>query len=310
MANMTESLYDSLRLGLSSQTSPQSPLDWSLFFDERKSLSINISANTQDTFTVYWKHVRKVSDAPPSAVFVLHHGAGHSALTWALTAKSISLFVSSMDESFDILCYDCRGHGCFSVLHRTSVTQDDSDLSLETLSDDLVKVVNEAYPTLPNQIVLVGHSMGGAIVVDVASKRKLGRNVLGVVLVDIVEGAALDSLKHMRSLLNNRPNHFKSVESAIQWRQITRASVPHQLASVKNKAGEEDFVWRTNLLKSERFWEGWFTDLSSKFVASPAAKLLILAGTERLDKPLTIGQMQGKFQMVVFPESGHVVQVF
>ena len=52
---------------------------------------------------------------------------------------------------------------------------------------------------------------------------------------------------------------------------------------------------------------GWFTGLSSKFLASRTARLLILAGTERLDKELMIGQMQGKFQLVVIPNVGHMV---
>ena len=28
----------------------------------------------------------------------------------------------------------------------------------------------------------------------------------------------------------------------------------------------------------------------------------MLAGTDRLDRPLTIGQMQGRFQMIVLPQ--------
>mmetsp|Transcript_11780 Transcript_11780/g.30869 ORF Transcript_11780/g.30869 Transcript_11780/m.30869 type:complete len:85 (-) Transcript_11780:668-922(-) len=35
--------------------------------------------------------------------------------------------------------------------------------------------------------------------------------------------------------------------------------------------------------------------------------MLMLAGTDRLDKPLTIGQMQGKFQLVLLPMAGHAV---
>ena len=35
---------------------------------------------------------------------------------------------------------------------------------------------------------------------------------------------------------------------------------------------------------------------------------MLLAGTDRLDKDLMIGQMQGKFQLQVFPEAGHFVQ--
>ena len=38
---------------------------------------------------------------------------------------------------------------------------------------------------------------------------------------------------------------------------------------------------------------GWYAGLSAKFLSVPAAKLLILAGPDRLDKPLMIGQMQG-----------------
>lgn len=34
----------------------------------------------------------------------------------------------------------------------------------------------------------------------------------------------------------------------------------------------------------------------------------MLAGTDRLDKELMIGQMQGKYQLVVFPDAGHFVQ--
>lgn len=53
---------------------------------------------------------------------------------------------------------------------------------------------------------------------------------------------------------------------------------------------------------------GWFTGLSGKFLSARTARLLVLAGTERLDKELMIGQMQGKFQLVVMPGVGHMLQ--
>ena len=39
----------------------------------------------------------------------------------------------------------------------------------------------------------------------------------------------------------------------------------------------------------------------------PAPKLLLLAGVDRLDRELMVGQMQGKFQMQVLPQCGHAV---
>ena len=44
---------------------------------------------------------------------------------------------------------------------------------------------------------------------------------------------------------------------------------------------------------SEPFWRGWFQGLSKAFLAPSHPKMLLLAGVDRLDKDLTIGQMQG-----------------
>jgi len=54
-------------------------------------------------------------------------------------------------------------------------------------------------------------------------------------------------------------------------------------------------VWKTDLSSTEPYWENWFTGMSGKFLRGRGAKLLLLAGTDRLDKELMIGQMQGEF---------------
>ena len=53
---------------------------------------------------------------------------------------------------------------------------------------------------------------------------------------------------------------------------------------------------------------GWFTSLSKLFLGARTARLLVLAGTERLDRELMIGQMQGKFQLSVISGVGHMLQ--
>jgi protein phosphatase methylesterase 1 len=67
------------------------------------------------------------------------------------------------------------------------------------------------------------------------------------------------------------------------------------------------YTWRIDLSKSEKFWTGWFQGLSNKFLDLHVPKLLLLAGIDNLDKTLTVGQMQGKFQMQVLPKVGHAV---
>lgn len=38
--------------------------------------------------------------------------------------------------------------------------------------------------------------------------------------------------------------------------------------------------WRIDLLKTQPFWQGWFTGLSEMFLSCPVPKLLVLAGNE------------------------------
>lgn len=66
------------------------------------------------------------------------------------------------------------------------------DLSLETLSRDLVHVIYQTqtrmgWEKLPD-IVLVGHSLGGAVITDVAKKGELGPRLLAYAVLDVVEG--------------------------------------------------------------------------------------------------------------------------
>jgi protein phosphatase methylesterase 1 len=54
-------------------------------------------------------------------------------------------------------------------------------------------------------------------------------------------------------------------------------------------------VWRIDLGQTEKYWSGWFKGLSNTFLNCPVPKMLLLAGIDRLDKDLTVGQMQGEF---------------
>jgi protein phosphatase methylesterase 1 len=214
-----------------------------------------------------------------------------------------------------VVAPDFRGHG-------HSNTEDDADLSAATLVHDTAHVISEvlarhvgaAGPSgATAKVILVGHSMGGAIATRLAASG-LVPGLGGLVVIDVVEGTALASLQHMRGVVKARPTEFPSATAAIEWavksgalRNVAsaRVSVPDQLCD----DGSGALTWRTDLLPSERHWRGWFEGLSALFLnAVPAPRLLVLAGTDRLDKDLTIGQMQGKFQLLLLYGVGHAVQ--
>ena len=66
-------------------------------------------------------------------------------------------------------------------------------------------------------------------------------------------------------------------------------------------------MWRTDLLATKPYWETWFKGLTQCFLDVRVPKQLLLAGSDRMDKELTIAQMQGKFKLVVVDQVGHVI---
>ncbi|KFY86886.1 hypothetical protein V500_07337 [Pseudogymnoascus sp. VKM F-4518 (FW-2643)] len=215
------------------------------------------------------------SPTKPGPLFVTHHGAGSSGLTFALLAKSIRALLPNAG----ILSLDARGHGSTTVetLNERDPMGGILDVSLETLTDDLITVIQKTkeamnWPTMP-PIILIGHSLGGSVVTSVAARGTLGSSLLCYAVLDIVERTAIESLASMAGYLKGRPATFPSLEAGIAWHVRTgslknvesaRVSVPPLLTLLYNKpkddttstAARQIFNWRADLASTEPFWTG------------------------------------------------------
>ena len=108
----------------------------------------------------------------------------------------------------------------------------------------------------------VGSSLGGAVSVHMVWKKLLTPMCLCV--IDVVEGSAMDAIKVMRTYLSTRPKKFTSIEDAIRWYSMhsrtvrnwesAKISLPPLLAQKYDGRGE--WIWRTDLMKTQPFWEG------------------------------------------------------
>lgn len=266
-------------------------IPWTTYFERELYLM-------SDTDSEVTYHAYLTSPVDKGALFVMHHGAGSSGLSFAVVASEIKKRLPSAG----ILAIDCRGHGSTVVPEGTGL-----DLKLHTLSTDLFSIIQltkrqMSWHQLPPTI-LVGHSLGGAVVTDLAKTGNLGNSLLGYVVLDVVEGSAIDALQSMHTYLSTRPAGFATLQAGIEWhirsRTIrnsvsARTSVPALLEFNENIDPTRPWRWRTNLGATQPFWEDWFVGLSKKFLGAKGGKLLLLAGTDRLDTELTIGQMQGK----------------
>lgn len=82
----------------------------------------------------------------------------------------------------------------------------------------MISLLQKLYPNEMPSIVLMGHSLGGAVAVNVASTSETADlPIIGLVVIDVVEGSAMESLASMQSFLRSRPKSFKSLKDAISW---------------------------------------------------------------------------------------------
>lgn len=236
-----------------------------------------------------------------------HHGAGSSAMSfWSLA------HLASEELGFGIFAYDARGHG-------DSTRADSMSFDLQALSEDVEFVLEEFIKrhNPANTLCLVGHSLGGAVLCNFLSLRFDAfkfLNLGGFVVIDIVEEMAVRALMSTEAFFQRMPNSFGSYSEVVQWHMDSRLLYNYDSAKVsvchlveRNAKGR--LVWKCDLPKLPLFWGTWFSNMSKKFIESTngsISKLLLLSTNDTLDKDLMIGQMQGKYQLVVFNNASHV----
>lgn len=188
------------------------PLPWNDYFARELYLK-DFGSSEHVTYHAYI--------TPPTGkgpLLVTHHGAGSSGLSFALFASEI---IRALPDA-GVLSLDARGHG-ETIVENLGASSDNpvSDLSLDTLSRDLLNVINLTqkemdWTELPG-LLLIGHSLGGAVVTDLAMSGRLGNAILGYAVLDVVEGSAIDALQSMQTYLTTRPKSFPSIASGIEW---------------------------------------------------------------------------------------------
>lgn len=195
---------------------------WTAYFDTCRSIAC---PSRGATFNVY------LAGSTGPIVLCLH-GGGYTGLTWAIMA-------SQLKDTCQIVAPDLRGHGL-------TFSENDLDLSAETLAADVAALWNTLYcgsrSSLPPTLI-VGHSMGGAVAVHTASlniptstyNATNGTNtnndgttnatnmsghiptLEGIVVIDVVEGTAMSSLPFMKTVLQKRPGSFPDPSAAVEW---------------------------------------------------------------------------------------------
>ncbi|KAL1455077.1 hypothetical protein WDU94_009197 [Cyamophila willieti] len=250
------------------------PETWTSYFGQSEYID-----TSQGRFCAYF-----AGSGSNTPILLCLHGAGFSALTWAVFAKEII-----QKAKLRVIAIDLRGHG-------DTHTAIEEDMSMDTLVKDICQCVEELFkndPVTPN-IILMGHSLGGAVATCVASNPRIGGLIQALIVLDVVEGSALESLSHMTNVLQTRPKGFETIKDAIFWScsksqtddfTAIRVSVPGQLKHIETSEPAMHYV-----RKEQMYWQ--------EMVASQST-----IGNLSLDGADTTnaGQQRSAFQPVLPP---------
>ncbi|CAG9333133.1 unnamed protein product [Blepharisma stoltei] len=257
------------------------PLLWQQFYDRLE----------------WFGEIPIVSSGASGLVIVALHGAGGSSMTFAIIAKLLR-------ENYHFFSFD---FGCHGINRKT----DEEKLDVDSLVNEALSVLNYIRQQNPDsKIIIIGHSMGGAI----ASKAALlyqaqGYKVSGIILIDMVEGRAFEAFSNNEARINRMPKSFDLIKDAVLWSlesqvlknvESARISIPSQLIEINGK-----WEWKVDLLKTRKFWEGWFSGMNGACLAVDAPKLLIMSNSDRLDDQMTYAWHQGKIKHRIINYVGH-----
>jgi len=105
---------------------------------------------------------------------VLIHG-------WATDANYWNAQIPPLQAKYTVVTIDLAGHG--------GSTKSRTDWSMEKYGEDVTTVLQR----IPNQqLILVGHSMGGTVALE--ATRALGNRVVGIIVVDALKSVGLPPL--------------------------------------------------------------------------------------------------------------------
>ncbi|KAF9918420.1 Protein phosphatase methylesterase 1 [Linnemannia zychae] len=316
------------------------PLDWPAFFQSKRKYPISPQL---DSTNIVYNLYESNAGRKHLPVIVLIHGAGHCARSFALVAQALHA-TPILNLNARILCPDLRGHG-------ETTSDDQTNLDVEHLAQDLENLLLSLYGDNvgryldkngkvvgqgPPNIHLIGHSMGGSIVTQVAFRNRVP-NISSLFVLDMLESNLQGAANAIRRWCEARPPVCKTISQAIQWgvesgtvRNVLSARVsfpgmivydptaliPPPSDSNPNPHHVQEptmggFVWRTDLLASEEHWPTWYVGQNHKLLSLVSAsipKMLILSEYSKLDTELSAAYLMGRFELLKMNQAGHAVQ--
>jgi len=228
---------------------------------------------------------------PVGVPLVLLHGGGANAHWWDHLARPLA-------GQFHVVAPDFRGHG---------KSDHPEDRTVGAFNDDLEAILEGLGRS---DVILVGHSMGGHVALDHASRHPETR---GLVLLDIVGGARTRTRRMARLALSLRRNYSSREEAIARYRFLPPAPLASE--ELRNAIATASIREEPGGRFGFNFDPRWFTVRSRPRppLSSVACPVLLVRGESSemlLREPAeTMIKEFPNARLCEIPAAGHHVQI-
>lgn len=272
-----------------------------------------------DTSVCGLHHVREKGDtyylcgranAPLTVVFI--HGFMLESAAWYLQDD----FLEANYPEIQRLLIDVRGHGLAAGTPPQQCTIDGA-------ADDVVAAINKAVPH--GKIILVGHSLGGMITMNVVRRGGLGERIAGVVLCStaiesfredgVPQLLSLDAARRVHNAMQLAPHETQRLRDAAA--NLVAPAIAASVFQARSTSGEL-VQFHADLAHAAPLSTiiGYFHDLATHNELAAAPWLdkypgMILVGSSDIVTPekqsIRIDQMWNQGRLHVVPGVGHML---
>lgn len=224
-------------------------------------------------------------DGDLTLVFV--HGWSCDSTYWS---KQIEFF----SKNYQVVTIDLAGHGASNVMR--------TDYTIESFGDDVLSVIEQLEP---EKVILVGHSMGGPVVVDAASK--LGERVKAVIGVDTLKTVDAEPMAPdaARNAWAPFTGDFKnSIAAFVRNSFFIETSSPLLVEQVSSDMASAD---PKIALSAGAGLLSYNTPRAVRKIAN--IPLTLINAPEDPTKIEALEQVHGKHNVIIIPDTGHFVMM-
>ena len=173
-----------------------------------------------DTYSINY-----IDEGEGEAVLLLHG--------WGASVKAFSSLINQLKSKYRVLAFDYPGFG------------ESSDLDRSFTVDDYVNITIKFLESLNvHQVILVGHSYGGRIIIKLNSRKDLPFNITKNVLID---SAGLKDKKDIKTRF--KISLFKTLKKLTYLLPVDKEIKEELEKSLKSKFGSKDYVSAPKVLQ-------------------------------------------------------------